>query len=292
MLWQGVVNGLSAGSGYALIALGFGLIFQSTRFFNLNHGAVLTAAAYLYFLLVVPLMFPWPIALVTVIAAAAVLGCASELGVFRPLRKSRTSTAVPLIASLGLLIVVTNLISLLFGDETRSLNVDSVPEGFILLGAHITRTQIIMICTGLALSVSVWAFLKLTRLGKMIRAVSADNELSLIVGIDRDQIVLGIFALGSALAAVAGILIGYDTNLVPVMGFKAILIGVVAFIIGGTGSVLGALPGGLFVGLVQHLGILVLPTEWQDAIVYVLLILFLLVRPQGFLGERLRSATV
>lgn len=268
------------------------MIFQVCRFFHLSHGVVFSVAAYLAYLMGVPLGWRPEVALPLAIIGASILGMAMEMGIYRPLRRFGASSVILLIASLGILIVIQNSISLTFGDATKTLRIGGVREGLDVFGAHITPIQIAIIVAGIVLSVSLWAFLQYTMWGKMTRAVASDSELSAIVGMNKDWIVLSTFAAGSALAAVAGVLVGYDMDLTPTMGFRAILVGVVSVIVGGIGSIPGALLGGLFVGLAEHLGVWKLPTQWQEAIVFIILILFLLFRPQGFLGKPLRRAEI
>jgi branched-chain amino acid transport system permease protein len=286
VVWQSVVSGLSAGSGYALMAIGFGLIFEVCNFYHLSHGAVFALGAYLSFLFGVVIGWNPGVAIVLSIIGSATLGAGMECMVYRPLRRTRASSLVLLIVSLGILIVVQNVISLTFGDSTKTLTTGPVREGLDFFGARITSVQVLTIILSIVASSCLWGLLRYTKPGIMTRAVAADFELSLIVGVSRDRVLLGTFAVGSALAGVAGILVGYDVGITPTMGFRAILMGVVAAIVGGIGSVPGAFLGGLFIGLVQHLGVLKLPTAWQDAIIFVILILFLVFRPQGFLGSR------
>lgn len=165
-------------------------------------------------------------------------------------------------------------------------------EGLSVFGARVTLIQISMIAVSVLLSALCWVFIEYSSKGKAMSAVANDPELARIVGVESDQVILFTFALGSALAAIASILISFDTDMTPMMGFNALLMGVVAAIVGGIGSIPGALLGGLLVGMAQHLGVWKLPTQWQDAIVFVILILFLLFRPQGFLGKPLRQAAV
>jgi branched-chain amino acid transport system permease protein len=165
-------------------------------------------------------------------------------------------------------------------------------EGLPIFGAKITPIQITIIIVSACLLALCWAFAKKTRMGKVMWAVANDPELARVVGIETDQVILFTFILGSALAAIAAILISLDTDMTPMMGFYALLMGIVAVIAGGIGSIPGAALGGLLVGMAQHLGVWKLPTQWQDAIVFVILILFLLLRPQGFLGKPLRRAAV
>lgn len=260
MLWQSLVNGIAAGSAYALVAIGFGLIFQVCRFFHLSHGAVIAAAAYFLYGLAVLLNWGFSVAVPVAIMGGAILGIAMEKSIYRPLRQLGASSVALLIVSMGLLIVAQNLISLTFGDGTKTLRVEGVREGFDVFGVRLTPIQVVTIMVSIVTSACLWACLQCTRWGKMTRAVATDSELGSIVGINRGRITLATFAAGSALAAVAGVLVAYDMDLTPTMGFRAIFVGVVAAIVGGVGNVLGAFLGGLLVGMAQHLGAWIFPT--------------------------------
>lgn len=291
MLSQLIANGMIVGSIYGLVALGFGLIYSTTRFFHFAHAAIFTVGAYLTYsgwLLGLSLTAAIPLA----IGGAAILGSLLEVGVYRPLRRNGASSLVLLLASLGLLIIIQNAISLIFGDDTKTMRGSVVAEGLSVFGAIVTPIQITTIAVSVLLSALCWFFIGYSSKGKRISAVANDPELSRIVGIDSDGVILLAVALGSALAAVAAIFIALDTDMTPMMGFSALLMGVAAAIVGGIGSIPGSMLGGLLIGLAQHLGVWKLPTQWQDAIVFLILILFLLLRPQGFLGKPLRRATV
>ena len=292
MLPQLLLNGIIAGSAYALIALGFGLIYSTGRFFHFAHGAVYTAGAYLAYLFYVKLDFSFPFSILLSILTTALLGCSIEILIYRPLRKKKAHSNVFLLSSIGLFIVLQNFLSLIFGDDTKSIRSGIVIEGFPVIGARITLIQIATIGVSIVLCLATWAVLRFTRIGRMIRAVANDAELSEIVGVNSKRVFLSVFAMGSGLAAIAAILISLDTDLTPTMGFNALLMGVIAVIIGGVGSIPGSFWGGLFVGLAQNVGVWKLPTQWQDSIVFLILILFLLLRPQGIFGRPLRKATV
>jgi len=291
MLSQLLVNGLIAGSIYALVALGFGLIYSTTRFFHFAHGAVYAAGAYLAYagwLLGLSLYVAIPLAVI----GTAILGGLIDVGIYRPLRRKNASSLILLLASLGLFIVIQNLISLIFGDDTKTIRSGIVTEGLPIFGARITPIQVTIIIVSGFLLLLCWAFMKKTKMGKAMRAVANDPELARVVGIETDQVILVTFVLGSALAAIAAILISLDTDMTPMMGFYALLMGVVAVIAGGIGSIPGAALGGLLVGMAQHLGVWKIPTQWQDTIVFLILIFFLLFRPQGFLGKVVKKAAV
>jgi len=285
MVWQSVVNGLSAGSAYALVAIGFALIFEVSAFYHLSHGAIFTSGAYLSYLFGIMWGLPTGLAILFAIVGSAILGAGMEYAVYRPMRHKGATSLVLLIASLGLLVVIQNVISLIFGDATKTLQAGPVVEGLDVFGARVTPIQITTIVLSIALSGCLWALMRYTKWGKVMRAVAADRELSVIVGARTDQIILGAFIAGSMLAGIAGILVGYDMNITPTMGFEAMLMGVVAAIVGGMGSIPGALLGGWFIGLSEHLGVLKLPSQWQDTIVFLILLVFLLLKPEGFLGR-------
>ena len=291
MLPQLLVNGLIAGSIYALIALGFGLIYSTTRFFHFAHGAVYAVGAYLAYacwLVGLSLYIAIPLAVI----GTVILGALIDIGIYRQLRQKNASSLILLLASLGLFIVIQNLISLTFGDDTKTIRSGAVVEGLPLFGARITPIQITIIVVSVLLLAICSVFMKKTKIGKAMRAVANDPELARVVGIETDQVILFTFALGSALAAIAAILISLDTDMTPMMGFYALLMGVVAVIAGGIGSIPGAALGGLLVGMAQHLGVWKIPTQWQDTIVFLILIFFLLFRPQGFLGRVVKKAAV
>jgi branched-subunit amino acid ABC-type transport system permease component len=284
MITQIFANGVVAGCTYALVAIGFGLIFRVCGFFHLAHGAVYTVAAYSAYLFTRVLGWsPWLSLPVAVIAAAA-LGVAIQAVIYKPMKRLGATPLTLLIASLGLMVAIQNAVSLIAGDDTKRLRSADVREGFAILGAHVTAIQLIVIGASILLSVLVVAWVHLSRFGKIMRAVACDSGLSRVVGISTFQVNLIAFGVGSALAATAAVLLSYDTDLTPAMGFKAVLMAVVAVIAGGTGSVSGSLWGGLLVGIVQHFGVWRLPTQWQDAIVFGVLILFLILRREGVLG--------
>jgi len=292
MAAQLVLNGFLAGSVYALVALGFGLIYRVTKFFHFAHGAVYAAGAYLAFALAALAGLPLPVAFPGAVAGATLLGMGMEWAVYRPLRKRRSSSLVLLLASLGLYTVLQNVISLGFGDDTKTLRTWPVREGLAILGARVTPIQVAIFCASLCLFAATWAVVSRTRVGKALRAVANDPELALVSGIDSDRVILWAFGIGSGLAAVAGILVSLDVDMTPTMGMNALMMGVVALIIGGANSLPGAALGALLLGLAQHLGVWKIPSEWQDSIAFGVLLVFLLFRPQGMLGRKVRTASV
>jgi branched-chain amino acid transport system permease protein len=191
-----------------------------------------------------------------------------------------------LVASLGLYIVMQNLISFYFTDATKSLRSNVLIQTFQIGGARITSIQGCMILASIIAVTLLLLSLQKTRLGIAMRATGIDPELANVVGVDSNRIILASFALGSWLAGVTGILVALDVDMTPVMGMGALMLGVVAAIIGGVDNLLGVALGALLLGLAQNFGIWKLGSQWQDAIAFIVLLVFLLIKPEGFLGRK------
>ncbi len=292
MLQQLVVNGLIAGGIYALVALGFSVIYRTVKFFHFAHGAVYTAGAYFGYTLAIQLKLHFVLAFFLAMLFAAVVGVAIDQTVYRPLRKKKASNLILLLASFGIFVFVQNLIQLIYGAQILSLRTGPVKEGYHIFSAVITPTQILILTVSVFLMFLLWAFIKKTKLGKAMRAVSDDPVAASVVGIKPEKTILTSFALGSACAGAAGILIALETNLEPTMGFTAIFKGIIASIIGGIGSIPGAMFGGLFLGIAENLGIAWIPSGWKDAIAFAILIIFLLVWPHGIFGVKGKEEVV
>jgi|SRR5208337_4949544 len=286
MLRQVLLNGLIAGSIYALVALGFTVIYRTVKFFHFAHGVVYAAGAYLAYTFTVLLGLSPLLSFLLASASAGAIGVGIDRLVYLPLRKQKAPNLVFLLASFGVFIFLQNLIQLIYGAQVLSLRTGAVHEGRRILGAVITNTQISILLVSTFLCLALWFFVQKTRPGKAMRAVADDPIAASVVGIYSEEIILISFALGSVLAGAAGILISLETNLTPAMGLEAILKGIIASVIGGIGSIPGAMVGGLFLGLAENLGIWGIQAGWKDAIAFGILILFLLVRRSGILGSK------
>ena len=304
MIHQLVLYGLISGSIYALIALGFAVIYRTVRFFHFAHGVVYAAGAYVAYATfavarrsalvarIDDFYLQWGIAILSGVIGAGILGILIDRLVYKPLRRRKAPNLVFLIASFGVFIFIQNLLQLIYGAQILTIRTGSVKEGHHFLGAVITDIQILILVVSVSLCVSLWLFIQKTKLGKAMRAVADDPMAASIVGINPERIILAAFAIGSALAGAAGILISLETNIEPTMGMNAILKGIIASIIGGIGSIPGAMFGGLFLGIAENLGIWKISSGWKDCISFVILIVFLLLRPGGIMnvkpqGERL-----
>ncbi|HEX8198573.1 MAG TPA: branched-chain amino acid ABC transporter permease [Pyrinomonadaceae bacterium] len=289
---QLIIYVIQTTSIYLLIAASFSLIYYPAKFFHIAHAVIIASAAYLTFLFAKQLSLSFTLAIIAGIAGAVCIGLLCEILLYSPMRKRNAPALAYLIASIGLYIVLQNCISLYFGDDTKIIRTGEITVGNEIFGAYITNIQIITIFVSIALFITVNLLLQLTSIGKSIRAVSSNPELCNIYGINSNKIILIAFGIGSALAAVAGILSAMDTNMTPTFGFNLLLYGVVAMIIGGVGSTKGLIAGALLVATAQHLAAYYIDTKWMDAVTYVILILFLIWKPLGFSGKQLRKVEI
>ena len=286
------VNILTAASTIFLMALGFSLIYTVTRFFHFAHAILFTAGAYFVLVFNVWMGLPLVVAVFLAIVATALGGCLLELSIYRPLRRRDSSPLVLLLASLGTYIALQNVISLIFGDDTKTLRSEVVREGLNILGARITPIQLVTVLASVGLMVLVLLLLKKTELGKAMRAVASDAELACVSGIESQRIILWTFAIGSALAGVAGILVALDVDMTPTMGMMPLMLGIVALYIGGVGSLPGIAIGALLLATAQQVAVWYIGSAWQDPVAFLLLLLFLLFRPVGIFGRPVATASV
>lgn len=292
MIQQLIVNGIVAGGIYALIAISFSVIYRTVQFFHFAHGVVYAVGAYVAYTLFIVLHIHPIISFFLSITLCALLGITIDKSVYCPLRVKKASNLIFLLASFGVFIFLQNLIQLIYGAQILTLRTGPVREGYQILSAVITPIQIWIIVVSCGLLAVLWGFVKYTKLGKAMRAVSDDPVAASVVGINPDKTVLASFAIGSALAGAAGILISLETNIEPTMGFSAILKGIIASIIGGIGSIPGAMLGGFFLGIAENLGIWKIQASWKDSIAFLILIIFLLLRPGGIFGVKTPKETI
>jgi len=286
MFSQLLINGLIAGAIYALIASGFALIYSTCKFVHFAHGSTVAVAAYLLYLFFSLLGLNFWLAIILTIVFTAGFGWLTNKVIYQKLRKRKASNVILLIASVGLLILFESLILLFFGADVKTIGFIKIAKGWEFLGAIITPLQIIIIVSSLILFVLLFFFTKKTKIGKAMRAVADNKDVAEIVGISAKKIYAWSFVIGSAIAGVAGILVGLEQNLEPTMGTNLMMKGFTGAIIGGVGSVPGAVLGSFLLGLVENFGIWFLPSGYKDAIAFIILFIFLILRPQGILGRK------
>ena len=281
-----IINSIIASAVYGLIALGFALIYGVTKFFNLAHGAMAVIGGYAFFgLSRIPGSDPF----FSVFAAVVIAGFAGWLVdrfIYRQLRKKKATNMVFLVASLGVLAVIQSMIAIAFTTQFQLLGLNMVtPPVIEIYGYYITEVQLAMVASMLLIMVGLGLFLRMTMFGKAVRAINDDAEVAKMVGIDTDRVIGQIFFIGSAIAGLSGILVGFDTGLDPAMGMGLLFRGVIASIIGGVGNIYGGVVGALMLGFIENFGIWKLLSGWKDAIAFSVLIIFLIFRPKGIFSK-------
>ena len=287
MINQLFLNGVIAGSVYVLTAISFAIIYRTVKFFHFAHGILFTLGAYFTYTIKVCLNFPPLLAMLVAIGLCAGFGMIIELAVYRPLRHKGSSALISLLASLGLYIAIQNIISIFFGDAAKSIRWGTLEGGIEFIGARITNIQICIIATSIVLLMIVLLLDSKTKIGRAVRAISGDQELARVSGINSDLIILLIYGIGSGIAGLAGILIALDVDMTPTMGLNMLMMGVVAVVIGGKKRLLGVALGGVLLGISEHLGVWKINTQWQDTIAFIILFVFLIIKPKGFIGKKI-----
>jgi branched-chain amino acid transport system permease protein len=286
---QLTINSLIAASVYALLALGFNLVYSTTRVFNIAHGVLAVVGAYAVFYLSKILGLPYGVGIVAGVALAGLVGFLLDLGIYRPLRMRKASPLVLLIASLGAFTALQAIIAMIFSSQFQTLSPASLQKVFTVFGGSVTLTQVITFMSAIGLYAILMVILSNTAFGKKVRAVSDDEEVARTVGISTNRVIATVFFLGSAIAGLAGIFVAFDTGIQPTSGMFLLLSGAIASIIGGIGNVTGGVLGALLLGFVENFGIWKLSSEWKSAISFGLLIVFLLMRPSGIMNVILKK---
>lgn len=298
VFFQTIVNGLTTGCVYALIALGYTMVYGILKLLNFAHGDVYMVGAYIgYVVLQIfgganGLTIPVPLLLLIMFAAAAggcgYLGVAMERFAYRPLRNA--PRIAPLITALGISFVLENSILLLFGGFERSYNTNVfIPfsTGIQIGGVHIDIVEILTLVLSVAIMFGLLALVNRTTLGKSMRAVASDREAAEMLGINVDRTIALTFFIGSAIAGVAGVMSGLAFNQITnTIGFLAGLKAFTAAVVGGIGSIPGAMIGGIFIGLCESFSSSYISSQYSDLIVFGILIVTMLVRPVGLFGQR------
>lgn len=285
---QQVVNGVFLGSIYALFAMGYTLVFGVLDLLNLAHSAVFMLGAFVGLQLVVAAGWPIWAAVIGAVVAGGVLGIVIERVAFAPLRSRPDTHFAGLISSIALAIVLVSLALGVFGPNTVRFPPDTFPSArFTFGGATISVLQLVILLVSVALMLGLNWLVTSSRLGKAMRAVAENPRAARLLGINVGGVTLVTFVLSSALGAAAGVLFALAFNSIRVdMGLAIELKGLAVIIVGGMGSLPGAMIGGLVLGLAEVFSIVWIASSWRDAVAFGLLFAILLVRPQGLLGRR------
>lgn len=287
---QQVINGLTLGSVYALIALGYTMVYGIIKLLNFAHGDIFMVGAFISYYLILSLGMNIFVAFLVTMALVAVIGVVIDQVAYKPLRSSPRISA--LITAIGVSYLLRNGMIVLAGAETRAYlqAFDNVPafvsQTFQIGNITIKTMQVILLVTTVALMIALQFIVQKTKMGKAMRAVSVDPEAAQLMGIDTNIVIAFTFVLGSALAGASGMLVGiYYNSISPMLGAGYGTKAFVAAVIGGIGFIPGAVLGGYLLGMTEVMITAYGNSMIRDAVVYIILIVILLLRPAGLLGK-------
>jgi branched-chain amino acid transport system permease protein len=286
MIAQQILNGLVVGSVYALFALGFTLIFGVHHILNMAHGAVFMWGAFFGLFAITRFDLPFPLGFVLAIVLAGLLSVALDWVAFRPLRRRGAPEFSAIVSSIGAGLVLMNIAQRVSDTRVLRYPFGTLPiEIYSFLGLRVTLIQAVMVLSTLLIVAALFVYLFYTRFGRQIRAVAINERTATLLGVNPNFVYFQTFFISGALAGAAGVLIGIAFNAVHfLMGDAYMLRAFVVIVLGGLGSVMGALIAGLLPGLVQTLTIAYVSSGLSDAIIFSILFVVLLVRPTGFFG--------
>ena len=290
---QQILNGLHIGSIYALIALGYTMVYGIVKLINFAHGDIMMVGAYIAFMMISVFHLPLPVAIVISMASCALIGMGIEKIAYKPLRNAPRMWA--LITAIGMSFFLETLFTILFGASSKPFPTISLPP--IQIGSlQVSKIMLISLGLSLLLMLALELFIKKTKLGKAMRAASEDASAAALMGISVNKTISIAFAIGSALGAMGGILFAMAyPQIKPLMGVMPGLKAFIAAVLGGIGIIPGAMLGGFLLGIIESLakGFLSVfwaeASSWADAILFFILILVLLLKPSGILGKNVRE---
>ena len=289
LFWQLLLQGLAAGAGYALIAVGFALIYSTTRTFHFAHGVTYSLAAYAYYASVQTLHWHAAAAVLAASCIAVLFGVGVDAIVYQPMRRTAASFLTLFAASFGVLVVVVNSLVLVFGNSFYSLS-GELSHGVAFGPFVISLANIVEFVFGIVLLPLLLLVMHRTRLGTFFRAMSDNAELVEVFGFTSRRYVRYAFAIGSVCVVPAAVLSPYIGGIQPGTATVVTLVAMAATIIGGIDSIAGAALGGFLLGIAENVGIWKLSSAWKPAISFGILLLFLIIRPRGILGAKGRRA--
>lgn len=288
MIWQFIINGLITGILYSLLAIGFALVYNTTRIFHIAAAGIYVFAAYVFWFFVVSVGLPVFAGLLVAVVLTMLLSLLSEMLIYRPLKNKKASLNVTMIASIGLMTVIINAIAMCFGNETKVIE-NAILQPLTFGDIIVTTPQKYQALIGTAVLVIFMVILQRTNWGLRLRALSADETLFETLGYDTRITRVMVFLVSGAFIAIASCLTVYDIGLDPHMGMNVLINAMVAMIIGGVGRYDTCILGGISLGVLQSLTVYQFSSNWQNAVTFVLLIILLFLRPQGIAGYKQRT---
>jgi len=289
MFWQQLINGIALGSTYALIALGYTMVYGIIQLINFAHGEIYMVGAFAALVLVTVFKMSIFLAMVLAMVVCLLLGVIIEFVAYRPLRRSSRLSA--LISAIGVSTFLSTLVLLIFGADAKGFPDDVFPVVQMRIGAaEVSSLQLLIIGVSALLMLGLEFIVHHTKIGKAMRATSQDYTTAALMGVNVNLVISFTFALGSALAAAGGVLVGIYFNAVSFnMGLMAGLKAFAAAVLGGIGSIPGAMLGGVVLGVVEVLGVAAGYSSYKDAIAFAILVAVLMIKPNGLLGQKIQK---
>ncbi len=288
LFMQQLINGIALGSIYALVALGYTMVYGTIKLINFAHGDIYMVGAFFGYFLVSVLQMNVYLAMIVAMFFCAILGVVIERIAYKPLRNSTRVAA--LITAIGVSYLLQNSMIYFVGPEVKAFPSTVTNQIYRVFGLVINSKQILVFITTVIFMVLLQIIVKYTKMGKAMRAVAVDAEAAQLMGINVDRVISFTFALGSGLAGIAGVLVGvYYNSIIPTMGITYGLKAFVAAVVGGIGSIPGAMVGGYLIGLLETIVTFLGWSTYRDAAVYGLLIVILLVLPSGLFVKNVRE---
>jgi branched-chain amino acid transport system permease protein len=286
LFWQLLLDGVQVGATYALMAVGFAIIFGSTKVFHYAHGSVYVVAGYAFYYCLAVLAWPWWAAVVASAVSAVLFGTAIDRFVYRPIQRDEGSFFTVFVASFGVAVVTENLINIVFGSSFVSVTTTLSRGAPIAEGLVLSWLGVIAVAVAIVLFSLLHLFFSRTDAGVALRALSENPDLIRGFGLSSWRLSRYAFAIGSLLVVPAAVTATCVTGLTPTSGHRVMLISLAATIIGGIGSLRGAGLGGLLLGIAESLAVWKLSTGWSEAVAFVILFAFIVARPAGLFGYR------
>ena len=288
MLLQFIANGLITGILYSLLAIGFALVYNTTRIFHIAAAGLYVFAAYMFWFFAAKFgLYIIPAAIVSLVLTM-LLSLLSEMVVYRPLKNKKASLNVAMIASIGLMTVIINTIAMFFGNETKVIE-NAILQPLTIGNIVITTPQKYQAAIGIGTLAIFLFFLQKTNWGLRLRALSSDETLYETLGYNTNSTRIAVFLVSGAFIALASCLMVYDVGLDPNMGMSILINAMVAMIIGGVGKFSTCILGGLTLGVLQSLTVYQFASNWQNAVTFLVLLVLLFLRPQGIAGYKQRT---
>lgn len=281
MILQIVINSLVNGSVYAVVAFGFTLMYSTMNFFNMGYGINVMVGAYAFYVFYIVCSMPIVVCVLLAFAITAALMVAVDRICYHNLRSKRVPAWSFVAISMSVAVIFQSLASVVFGNKVIPLR-EGVPETYRFFDATITPIQIVTVSAAIIIVIVITAYMQMTKTGKIIRAVSNDRQMAMVVGVEVERIFIAVIIVSSILATSAGILMSLDTGVSPNISNSALLKAIVASIVGGVGNVKGSLFAGLLIAFLESIGTVFIGSGWRDAIPLIIIILLMVAKPSYF----------